>query len=153
MSVPINPLIGTGYYSFWLDPKRVDIVSSDFWFKLNEAHNGYIETYLNEGLIGVFLLAALIISAYRKIKRDLLSEDASFNVVRLAFLVIAVVYNFTEAAFNRMDMVWFAFLLAIVSYPHSQNFVVKETNEEMQQQDDKTEIETELWSPSAKVLA
>ena len=151
LSVPINPLVGTGYYSFWLDPKRVDIVNADYWFRLNEAHSGYVETYLNEGLIGVLLLAALLISVFRKIKRDLLNDESSFNAVRLVFLVIAVFYNFTEAAFDRQDSVWFALLLAIVSYPHFQDFVVKDANEEMQQNDDKTEFETALGSPSAKV--
>ena len=60
LSVPINPLLGAGYYSFWLDDRRVDIVNADYWFRLNEAHNGYLETYLNEGLIGVFLLVVLL---------------------------------------------------------------------------------------------
>jgi len=32
----------------------------------------------------------------------------------LAFLVVAIVYDFTEAAFNRMDFIWFILLLAMV---------------------------------------
>lgn len=114
LSVPIDPLIGTGFYSFWLDPKRVDIVSADYYFKLNEAHDGYLETYLNEGLIGVFLLAAVLIFGLQKIKRDLINEESGFNAIRLAFLAIALVYNFTEAAFDRLDFVWFALLLVVV---------------------------------------
>jgi O-antigen ligase len=149
LSVPINPLVGTGYYSFWLDPKRVDIVDADYWFKLNEAHNGYIETYLNEGLIGVFLLAALLIAAFRKIKRGLLNEVSRFNVVRLVFLAAAVLYNFTEAAFDRMDFTWFACLLSIVSRPDVQGFAVDDANEEMPEQDDKAEIEPASPGPPA----
>jgi O-antigen ligase len=114
LGVPINPLIGTGYYSFWLDPNRVEKVSEGFFFHLDEAHNGYIETYLNGGLIGAFLLVVLIAFALRKIKRDFLNEGDRFSIVRLAFLAIAVVYNFTEAAFDRQSFVWFALLLAIV---------------------------------------
>jgi len=151
LSVPINPLVGTGYYSFWLDPKRVDIVNADYWFRLNEAHSGYIETYLNEGLIGVFLLAALLVSGFRTIKHDIINANVGYDVVRLAFLAVGVVYNFTEGAFNRMDFVWFALLLAIVGRPrHFQGFVVEDTNEEAQEQDDKSELETAL--PSASVL-
>jgi exopolysaccharide production protein ExoQ len=112
----INPLIGTGYYSFWLDPQRVDKVSEGFFYHLNEAHNGYIETYLNSGLIGLFLLAALLIFAFRKIKREMLNEEGSYPVVRLVFLVAAVIYNYTEAAFDRLDFIWFVMLLAIVGY-------------------------------------
>jgi len=112
LSVPINSLIGTGYYSFWLDPGRVAQVSKGYFFKLNEAHSGYIETYLNEGLIGLFLLVTFLISAYRKIKRDVLSGENSFNALRLAFLAIGIVYNLTEAAFDRMDFIWFVLLFA-----------------------------------------
>lgn len=116
LSVPINPLVGTGYYSFWLDPKRVDIVNADYWFRLNEAHNGYIETYLNEGLIGVLLLAALLVSGFRTIKHDIIRANDGYDVVRLVFLAVGVVYNITEAAFNRMDFVWFALLLAMLGH-------------------------------------
>jgi O-antigen ligase len=114
LSVPINPLLGTGYYSFWLDASRVDKVSEDYWFRLNEAHNGYIETYLNEGLIGLFLLAALLIFALRKIKRDILHEEGVYPGLRLAVLVIALFYNWTEAAFDRPGLVWFVMLVAVI---------------------------------------
>jgi O-antigen ligase len=114
LSVPINPLLGAGYYSFWLDPARVDMVSEGFWYKLNEAHNGYIETYLNEGLIGVFLLAALLIFALRKLKDAVLNEDGVYPALRLAILVIGLFYNYTEAAFDRSNNIWFAVLVAIV---------------------------------------
>jgi exopolysaccharide production protein ExoQ len=116
LSVPINSLIGTGYYSFWLDPKREEQVSNGFWFQLNESHSGYVETYLNEGMIGVGLLAILLIFGFRKVKRDLLNEDSRFNAIRLAFLAIAVLYNFTEAAFDRLDFIWFGQLLATVGF-------------------------------------
>jgi O-antigen ligase len=114
LSVPINPLLGTGYYSFWLDPARVDKVSEGFFFNLNEAHSGYIETYLNEGLIGVFLLAGLLIAALRKIKRDVLHEEGVYPVLRLAILVIVLFYNVTEALIDRPNLVWFAALVAII---------------------------------------
>jgi exopolysaccharide production protein ExoQ len=114
LSVPINPLVGTGYYSFWLDPSRVDKVSEDFWFRLNEAHNGYIETYLNEGLIGLFLLAALLIFALWKLKDAMLNEEGVYPALRLAILVIILFYNFTEAVFDRTNLIWFAALTAII---------------------------------------
>ena len=114
LSAPINPLLGAGYYSFWLDPGRVDLVSEDFYYKLNEAHNGYIETYLNEGLIGVFLLAALLIFALRQIKRAMLNEEGVYPALRLAILVIGLFYNYTESAFDRTNPVWFAMLVAMV---------------------------------------
>src|SRR5262249_61963641 len=67
LSVPINPLLGTGYQSFWLGP-RVQWV----WARLTgdnvlEAHNGYLQTYLELGVIGLFLACAFLIATYRQI--------------------------------------------------------------------------------------
>src|ERR1041385_4314315 len=87
----INPLIGTGYYSFWMGD-RVDRISEGFYFHLNEAHNGYIETYLNSGIIGLALLLLALYSASRRIKAELL-QGQQFAKVRLIFLAVGVVYN------------------------------------------------------------
>jgi len=111
----INPLIGTGYYSFWMGD-RVERISEGFYFHLNEAHNGYIETYLNSGLIGLALLLVALYSASRRIKADLL-RAAPFARVRLIFLAVGVVYNLTEAAFNKLSLLWVLMLLVVAEYP------------------------------------
>ena len=70
LSIHTNPLLGTGYESFWLGPRLTKV-----WLQtgvgINEAHNGYLEVYLNLGLIGLFLLVAFLISSYRAICRRL----------------------------------------------------------------------------------
>jgi hypothetical protein len=50
-----DPLIGVGYGSFWLG-KRLQILS-DIYGLLNESHNGYLNVYLELGMIGLGLLA------------------------------------------------------------------------------------------------
>ena len=60
-----NPIFGTGFESFWLGerPKQLEGI---FFFIPNEAHNGYLETYLTLGLIGVFLLIGLFVATSGK---------------------------------------------------------------------------------------
>src|SRR6266481_1626715 len=55
-----NPIVGTGFESFWLG-ERPQQLEGIFFFIPNEAHNGYLETYLNLGSIGLFILIALFI--------------------------------------------------------------------------------------------
>ena len=55
LKVDINPLFGTGFESFWLG-ERFRSFTASHWWAPNEAHNGYLETYLNLGLVGLFLL-------------------------------------------------------------------------------------------------
>jgi len=115
LSEKTNPLIGVGFYSFWLGD-RVDKVSEGFYYHLNESHNGYIETYLNSGLIGIFLLVGLIVSAIIRLVREA-PRGSDYEALQAVFLAVMVVYNVTEAAFDRMDILWVCFLLACVKYP------------------------------------
>jgi exopolysaccharide production protein ExoQ len=113
LSVPINPVLGTGYQSFWLDPKRVDRV----WSQLNgdtvqEAHDGYLQIYLDLGLLGVLLLCTFLIGTYRRIcKRvDPLTPLGSLG---LGLWTLLLFYNVSEASFE-VDLLFVTFLLASI---------------------------------------
>jgi exopolysaccharide production protein ExoQ len=110
LSEPVNPILGTGFHSFWLGPGVMERYGN-----INQAHNGYLETYLNNGLAGLFLLMAVIISVGIKMKKELL-HDSSFGTLLFSFFVVSLIYNLTEAMFNRLSLVWFIFLLATVDY-------------------------------------
>jgi exopolysaccharide production protein ExoQ len=111
-----NPLFGTGFESFWLGP-RLESLWSEYWWHPNEAHNGYLEVYLNLGWIGVGLLGVIIVTGYRKVFRGW-CRDGSTGSLPLAFFFVGLVYNFTEAAFFKMlAPAWWFFLFAIVSVP------------------------------------
>lgn len=111
---PVNPLFGEGFYSFWMGD-RVERLSAKYFYQLNEAHNGYLETYLNSGLIGLTLLVILLVSACNRIQQRVVAGSV-LGAVQLAFLLGIIVYNFTEAAFDRLDLPWFVLLLLIVEY-------------------------------------
>jgi O-antigen ligase len=111
----INPILGVGYYSFW-SPERILKISQGYSYQLNEAHNGYLETYLNSGVVGLFLLLAVIVVAANRIKREMLA-GVSLGAVRFAFLLAAIFYGMSEAIFNRLSLVWFVLLLAVLVPP------------------------------------
>lgn len=115
LKVDINPVLGAGFESFWLGD-RLDRLQAKYWFRPNQAHNGYIETYLNLGWIGVMLLAAWILSAFRTACGTFLS-DFDFGRFELGLLAIVVVYNYTEAAFKGLHLVWFVFFIITTDYP------------------------------------
>ncbi len=115
LSLTKNPMIGTGFESFWLGP-RLDKIWSVYWWHPNEAHNGYIEVYLNLGWIGLSLLAVLIVTGYRT-AIGALRRDPDSAGIRLAFFLVAVAYNFTESAVRIMHPVWIFFLVATITVP------------------------------------
>jgi exopolysaccharide production protein ExoQ len=87
-----------------------------WWWRPNQAHNGYIETYLNLGLCGVVLLVGLLLSTFRKI-RDSMEDDVDVARLRLAFLFAIVAFNFTEASFKAVHLVWTVFYIIAIDVP------------------------------------
>jgi exopolysaccharide production protein ExoQ len=114
LSEKINPLVGVGFYSFW-SGERVERLSEKYFYHLNEAHNGYLETYLNSGLIGVALLLILLAASFKSTKVRL-RNGASFDILRFAFQSSAAVYNLSEAAYNRLDLLWLALILLVIEF-------------------------------------
>lgn len=112
-----NPILGTGFESFWLGA-RLQKLWSIYWWHPNEAHNGYLEVYLNLGWIGLVFIAGLMITGYRNVLR-MLDREPETGGMLLAYFVIAVAYNFTEAAIRTGDLVWIVFLLAIFALPQT----------------------------------
>jgi exopolysaccharide production protein ExoQ len=110
-----NPILGAGYESFWLGP-RLDAIWATHWWHPTEAHNGYLETYLNLGALGVILLAGLLFSSFQKARAELM-KDFEFGRFRLGLVIAFVAYNWTEAAFKGLSPVWFLFMLITIDYP------------------------------------
>lgn len=110
-----NPVFGTGFESFWVGPRLEQMVVS-IDQSVNQAHNGYIEIFLNLGWIGVTLLALLIISGYLRIVQAVRRQTQAGSL-RLAYCIVAVAYNFTEAGFKMMNPVWVLFLLSVAVFP------------------------------------
>ena len=114
LAMDTHPIFGVGFESFWLG-ERWKTLAALHWWAPNEAHNGYLETYLSLGLIGLALLGALIIATYRKACRDLLG-DFQFGRFRLGFLALVVVANWTEASFRGLSPIWFVFYVIAMDY-------------------------------------
>jgi O-antigen ligase len=120
LAMHTNPLLGTGFESFWLGG-RLERVWNMSVQGIEEAHNGYLEIYLNLGWIGVCLLIWLIVSSYRRAMRTY-QTDPSTGRLCLAYLVAAMIYNLTEAGFRMLTPIWFAFLLAVTVVPAGLQF-------------------------------
>jgi exopolysaccharide production protein ExoQ len=118
LQIRFNHILGTGFESFWLGP-RADFFWHKYYFHPNEAHNGYIETYLNLGWVGVTLLAAQFVVGYQNIV-SAFRRKMPTATLRFALLAVATLYNMTEAAFKVMHPMWIAFLFAVIWVPDFQ---------------------------------
>jgi exopolysaccharide production protein ExoQ len=108
-----NPWIGTGYESFWMGPRLQWFTDMSGLGHLNEAHNGYLEVYLNLGIMGLLLIAGVLVGSYRTICKRL-APFSSFASLSMALWTVMLFFSVTEAGF-RSGMMWLAFLLVAIS--------------------------------------
>lgn len=109
-----NALVGAGFESFWLNP----YVHEKLWqaipgLYLNEAHDGYIEVFLNLGWIGVCLIVLVLLDAYRRANQAFRRVPVLGGLL-LAYTLTGVTYNMTEAGFRMLNPFWIFFLLAVI---------------------------------------
>ena len=119
-----DPIIGTGYLSFWDNPLYQSKLPGGDSFS---AHNGYLEIYLFEGGIGVCFLAIMILASGIRINQGLV-RDGDYGVVRFAIFLIALLANYTESNFACMTPVGFLFLTATIGHAEAAA-VVRESDE------------------------
>lgn len=115
LSMHTNPVLGTGYETFWMGPRLERIWQQSG--HINEAHNGYLDVYLNLGLVGLVLLVFVLVSAYRNMCRGL-DQRSSIAVLGAASWTLLQFYSVTEAAFMNGTM-WMTFILGTVVIPRT----------------------------------
>lgn len=106
-----NPILGVGYGAFWIHPPLS--------YSINESHNGYLEIYLELGLVGLLLLIATLFSFWFKTSSALRHQFA-WSSFTLCLLVMAVVHNTTESSFLRSTShIWTLLVFLLVCLPRS----------------------------------
>ncbi|MBU4035963.1 MAG: O-antigen ligase family protein, partial [Proteobacteria bacterium] len=118
LSMVKNPLLGFGYESFWLG-ERLEQINAR-WGIDSQAHNGYLQMYLDLGYTGLFFLIGWIISGLKKVARHL-AVDYPAAIFRCCFIVIVALYNYTEATFLGGSALLFLFLFAAIDYNYEMN--------------------------------
>jgi exopolysaccharide production protein ExoQ len=119
LSEPINPLLGTGYTSFWLGERLQRIWNLYPNTPLIQAHNGYLEVYLNLGVVGLALLGGVLWTGLRNARRRLRAthyrtgnvDDSLFETFAIAYILAYLLYNTTEATFVGLNFLFIVFLL------------------------------------------
>jgi exopolysaccharide production protein ExoQ len=117
LNVANSPLLGTGFMSFWAGDRMMSV-----WALLGtpvlQAHSGYLEQYLNLGYVGVGFIALMIAKGLFD-ARALAPSEPSFAILRLAFVVSAAAYNYTEASFYGINNMWVLLLLGLLNVPRA----------------------------------
>jgi exopolysaccharide production protein ExoQ len=108
-----RPFLGWGYQSFWLvGPDAPSIVEAPGWVKnMPNAHNGYYDTMLEMGYVGLALLIIFITATLHVIGR-VADRDPARAWSALSLVLFVILYNFLESMWMRgFEMVWVVFAI------------------------------------------
>lgn len=122
-----HPFLGVGYGNFWIGRSPHNLWDEFIW-RPTTAHNGYIDVYLQLGLVGVFLLILVILLGYRNIVKTLLS-NFDFGRFEITLLFMIVLYNMSESSVVRGgDLPWVILLLVSMYIPKSGELISNTKN-------------------------
>lgn len=124
LAMNTNFLAGVGFESFWLGD-RLGYLLDKFQWGPNQAHNGYLEIYLNLGIIGLIIVIGFVYSIYNH-SIKLIKQKHQFGSLMLSLVIILLLYNITEAAFLRTtNQLWFIFLVVALQCDNNIKFKIK----------------------------
>lgn len=122
-SIAKHPLMGYGYSAFWsgLNGESMQTVLTTGWME-GQAQNGYLDTLLQLGLVGLIPLLAVFfrgfVQAATTIERKLLGPATSLAIVLLPLILME---NIGESSLLLpLGIPWFYALIALVilAFPH-----------------------------------
>ncbi|MGX9418462.1 O-antigen ligase family protein [Vibrio sp. WJH972] len=104
-----NPFLGVGFAAFWgtgVIPDMFNIQYSFLQF-INQSHNGYIDTLVQLGTVGLVVVLTMMMSLWK----ELMSIKNTFLINTFFFCVI---HNVTESSFVRdSHLVWIMILFML----------------------------------------
>lgn len=102
---------GYGYGGFWVDE---DGPSGQLWDRLflviPGAHNGFLDLWLDVGLIGLMLFAIAFFATARRSWQLVMRQSDVTDIFPLVFLILLLALNFTESslvAHNSLNWILF----------------------------------------------
>jgi exopolysaccharide production protein ExoQ len=108
-----RPILGSGYGSFWSSTAIYDLWEKVRWTPVS-SHNGYIDIFMNLGLVGLLSLFVLLFHAYRNISRSIETDKEFGNLIFIFFIVI-LVQNITESTLSIANsFLWILILISSV---------------------------------------
>jgi exopolysaccharide production protein ExoQ len=89
-----QPVLGSGFQSFWTTSRRELYVFSD-------AHNGYLDIMMDLGVVGLAFYSAWLLSCTRKL-HHVTKTDYYWGSLAISCLVMTLVYNAAESTLNSL---------------------------------------------------
>jgi O-antigen ligase len=126
-----NPVQGVGFGAFWVGPIGEEMYPLPSWsektpeWRPEQGHNGYLDTYVELGAVGVIILLLIIFVGFTGALSDL-DRNFAFGSLRISFLLCVLINNMAETSMLKgTHDLWFLFLLMVINIPRPRESVSK----------------------------
>lgn len=112
-----SPWLGIGFGGFWIGRIANIPWNADMTWILGQAHNGYVDMYLQVGWMGILLFAGVVFTVISKMDR-FFYIDFEYGRFCMILFVLILFANITESTLLRgFHHMWFLFLLVSLFVP------------------------------------
>lgn len=114
--VQFNHILGTGYNAFWVpESQRILDIYKTFYWPPKQAHNGYIDIFLQSGYIGLVIIVMIFINYFSKYVK--ISKPHPWVLL----ILVLIISNFQESTLLRTGqtlnfMFIFSYLLVFINF-------------------------------------
>ncbi len=112
-----QPWLGLGYQAFWESPayaNEVMLIRAAVLESIGGFHNGYLETAVSLGGVGVVTYSVMLIAALSRVWRGLLQGMTPLRLAGFYVVALVVIRTFTESAVYFQHDLEFILLIAVV---------------------------------------
>ena len=96
-----KPILGVGYGGYW---GLADYASMRHHL-VNQSHNGYLEIYLQVGIMGIIIFIIFIFEFCNNTRR-MVNGLNDWGLFGICFIIMVLLYNYSEAGFLKSNLVW-----------------------------------------------
>jgi exopolysaccharide production protein ExoQ len=116
LEIAKRPLLGWGYRSIWLVGSDSPVLADGAgWIrKMPSAHNGYLDTILDTGHVGLVVFVVFIFATLHAVGR-VADRDPARAWLLLSIALFVILVNFLESGWMRgEDALWLMFVVVVV---------------------------------------
>lgn len=114
-----RPVLGAGFRSFWVESNASNVFYNMFGSagtSFGNGHNGYLDVWLELGLVGLAMLGLLLIQALGRVTRYLEVARDSFGMFYGMLIVFVLIYSGAEKViFEHSEITWVVFITGLVA--------------------------------------
>lgn len=127
-SLASRPITGFGFAAFWGTERVREVASDDkSWAGIAaHSHNGYVDTALTLGLVGLLLTVLVLLigplRAYQRADADGTPAGPAADMFLQLWLFGVLLSAMESFFFDRADAIWFTFLIAVFGLHYMARF-------------------------------